>query len=392
MAQMPTHSPSPSIEDQNQGRGLSRPFKVAFVIPNCGGGGAEPMIIRLANEFASRGHTVDLVLFNAEGPNLSQISSEVQIVDLKVHQLLLAPLAIRAYLKRQCPDVAISALFHANIFTLLARRLLPFSRTRVIVSERNMLSIHVKHSKRLTRPAFKTLAWLLYRFADQVVGISKGVAADIQSIAGLPDRKVSVIYNPAATPALAGAIDFTTGGLPSFKQDGPLIVSIGRLEPQKDHQTLLRAFKKLLQRRSATLVIAGDGSLKQELLDTVVNLQLEPRVVFAGYVNNPTQLMKTADLFVLSSLYEGFGNVLVEALMCGLKIVSTDCPSGPAEILSNGEYGLLVPPGDESALAEAMERALSLAPNPERQRQRGDEFSLKRSADAFEALVVRVIA
>lgn len=361
--------------------------KVAFLIPDFGGGGAEPMIIRLANEFAARGHIVDLVTFWTSGPNRSEVSENVNLIDLGVGRVLLAPLAIRRYLRRSRPDVAISALFHTNIFTLAARLSLPFSTTRVIVSERNMLSIHVKHSKRRSRSLFKLLAWLLYRTADRVVGISEGVAADIQEIAALPDHKVCAIQNPTVTPAVIKAAEAAARDPDRTALDGQTIVTVGRLEPQKDHETLLHAFSQLLKTRPAHLVVIGEGSLRSHLSDVARQLGIQDRVHFPGYIQNPFPLMQSADLFVLSSIYEGFGNVLVEALLCGLQVVSTDCPSGPREILNGGEFGALVPPGDADELAAAMADALSSSNCGARQTERAKVFSLERSADRFEELV-----
>jgi glycosyltransferase involved in cell wall biosynthesis len=361
-------------------------LRIAFLIPDCGGGGAQPMIIRLANEFARRGYSVDLVVFSESGPNRSAVSDKVTVFDLEVSRELLAPLALRRYLRRVRPDVAISALFHMNIFVLVAKISLPFSRTRVIVTERNMLSVHAKHSKRRSRVVFKFLAWLLYRFASNVVGISEGVAADIKAITRLPDRKVSVIYNPAVTAANAKAAEATERRPENKTTEGPMIITVGRLEPQKDHETLLRAFGRLLKTQPAHLLILGDGSLREHLDDVTRRLGLQDWVRFAGYVENPYPLMKAADLFVLSSRYEGFGNVLVEAMLCGLPVVSTDCPSGPREILNGGDYGLLVPPGNPDALADAMEKTLAAPPCAGGQIAQAKKFSLKRSADAFEQL------
>lgn len=376
--------------------------KVAFLLPDFGGGGAEPMIVRLANAFAGRGYPVDLVALRAEGPNLAAVAPEVRVVDLDVTWWPVSPLAIRGYLRRARPGLLISALFHANVFALAARLLLPFTKTRFVVTERNMLSVHVRYSKRKTRGFFFLAARLLYPFADKVVGVSKGVAEDIRRIARLPGHKVTWIYNPTATPE---ALAYAAAG-PSAARDGagdeprdepgadpwleaarrPIIVNVGRLEPQKDQSSLLRAFAKLPEARRGSLLILGQGSLRGELERLSRELGIDRQVRFAGYVEDPLRYLRRADLYVLSSLYEGFPNALVEALLCGLPIVSTDCPSGPDEILGADEFGTLVPRSDPDALAEAILRTLARPPDPARQRARALAFTVERSADRYEAL------
>ena len=365
---------------------MSEP-RLAFLIPSFAGGGAEPMIIRLANEFARRGRPVDLVVFRPEGENAGKVSAAVRLVDLRVRSTLLAPFAIRSYLRRERPAVLISALFFANAFAILARALAPGCGTRLIVTERAVLSVHARYSRRASRHLFVPVARLLYRFADRVVGISAGVAQDLRAITGLSDEQLLWIHNPALSPEVEEAARRKPGSLP-WPDDGlPVIVTAGRLEPQKDQATLLRAFARLRARRPARLVIFGQGSLRPELEALVRELGLEDDALLPGYEPDLLPVLAAADLFVLSSLYEGFGNVLVEALACGLPVVSTDCPSGPSEILGDGEFGRLVPPGDEAALAEALEAALDDPGEPERHRSRAREFSLERCADRFEALV-----
>ncbi len=362
--------------------------KIGFLLPDFGGGGAESMIVRLANAFAARGYEVELVVLQAEGPNLAAVAPAVRVVSLEVTWWPLAPLAIRGYLRQARPGLLISALFHVNVFALAARLLLPFTRTRFVVTERNMLSVHVRYSKRKTRHFFFLAARLLYRFADKVVGVSKGVADDIQRIARLPDHKVTWIYNPSASPeALARARAKPVVDDPWF--DGaraPIIVNVGRLEPQKDQHNLLRAFARLPAAQRGSLLILGQGSLQGELERLARDLGIEGQVRFAGYIDDPLPYMRRADLYVMSSLYEGFPNVLIEALLCGLPIVSTDCPSGPDEILGADEFGTLVARSDPEAMAAAIVRTLADPPAPERQRARALEFTIERSADRYEAL------
>jgi glycosyltransferase involved in cell wall biosynthesis len=364
---------------------------IAFLIPSFDGGGAEAMTIRLSGELARRGRRVDLVTFRPEGENAARVPDTVRLVDLKVRRLLLAPLAIRRYLRAERPAVLVTALVHANVFALVGRLLAPGCGTALIVTERNMLSVHARHSRRWSRRLFKPAARLLYRFADRVVGISRGVAEDIRSIARLPPEKVSFIHNPAMSPDCIERSLRPIERVLAPPSDGPVIITAGRLDPQKDHATLLRAFARLVSQRPARLVILGQGPLRASLEDLARRLGVEDRVALPGYVEEPLPHLRSADLFVLSSIYEGFGNVLVEALACGLPVVSTDCPSGPSEILDGGAFGRLVPPGDVEALAAALLEALAEPRRPAEQQRRAREFTLERCADRFESLIDEVL-
>jgi glycosyltransferase involved in cell wall biosynthesis len=166
----------------------------------------------------------------------------------------------------------------------------------------------------------------------------------------------------------------------------PVILAVGRLTLQKDFPTLIRAFARLRARRSARLVILGEGELRDELEALVAELGLTADVALPGFVDNPFSWMRGSALFVLSSAWEGFGNVLVEAMACGTPVVSTDCPSGPAEILENGKWGRLAAVGDAEALARAIAEALD-DPNPPDVRARAAFFSVERSVDAYLAIL-----
>lgn len=365
---------------------MSKP-RLAFLIPNLAGGGAEAMMIRLANEFSRRGRAVDLVVFRPEGENAGRVGPELRLVDLGVRRTWLAPLAIRRYLRRERPSVLISALFFVNAFALFARLLTPGCGTRMIVTERAALSLQARHSRRASRRLFVPVARLLYPRADRVIGISAGVARDLRRLTGLPESRLDWIHNPAFSPEVEAAARRRPPSLPWPEDGRPVIATAGRLEAEKDHATLLRAFARLREERPVRLVIFGEGSQRRELEASTRELGLEGDVLLPGYEPDLLPVLGAVDVFVLSSLYEGFGNVLVEALACGLPVVSTDCPSGPTEVLDGGAFGRLVPPGDEAALAAAMAAALDEPGDPEAHRARAREFSLERCADRFEALV-----
>jgi glycosyltransferase involved in cell wall biosynthesis len=229
---------------------------------------------------------------------------------------------------------------------------------------------------------------VLYPSADAVVAVSAGVADGLASRAGLRRDRITVIHNPIVTPEIA---EKAAAGLdhPWFAPgQSPVFLAAGRLTVQKDYPTLLRAFAQLRQRRAARLVILGVGELRDELAAQVSSLGLAADVEFAGFQENPFAFMRRAAAFVLSSAWEGFGNVLVEALACGTQVVSTDCPSGPAEILDGGRFGHLVQVGDASALAAAMEAALVHPLPAELLRERAQIFSIDAALDRYLPLLL----
>jgi glycosyltransferase involved in cell wall biosynthesis len=240
------------------------------------------------------------------------------------------------------------------------------------------------------RRAFPGLIRRNYLAADAVVAVSEGVADDLAAHFGIPRDRISVVHNPVVSGSLkekaAAPIDhpWLASGAP------PVVLSAGRLHPTKDYPTLIRSFARLRQVREARLLILGSGKndeetarRRAELIELAAELGVSEDVDLPGFVPNPLPYMARAAVFVLSSLWEGFGNVLVEALACGCPVVSTDCPSGPAEILDHGRYGRLVPVGDDSAMAEAMLTVLRNPPDRDVLRARGALFTVDRAVDAY---------
>jgi glycosyltransferase involved in cell wall biosynthesis len=222
-----------------------------------------------------------------------------------------------------------------------------------------------------------------YPWADGIVAVSAGVAGVVKGITRLPTHRIRTIYNPAVTADFYSRADEKLHH-PWFEPgEPPVILSVGKLAPEKDLPTLIRAFAILCKRNPARLMIIGDGEEEDHLRTLVQKLRINDRVRFEGFQQNPLKYMKRAALFALASKYEGFGLVLAEALACGTPVVATDCPYGPAEILENGEYGALVPVGNSEAMARAMEDALNRTYDREKLRARGNCFSLSNALDEY---------
>jgi glycosyltransferase involved in cell wall biosynthesis len=223
----------------------------------------------------------------------------------------------------------------------------------MLVSEHGILSAQYKNWGQAHRIALRTSMAMGYRLADYCVGVSMGVADDISKLSGLRRDAFDVIYNPVPPrPKIGHAAIANAEALWSAPR-GARIVTVGRMKAVKNHPLLLRAFAQL-DLPDARLMFVGDGEGRAALLSLAQEIGIADRVILAGFHSDPTPFYKTADVFALSSDYEGFGNVIVEALACGTPVVSTDCPSGPSEILDGGRYGKLVPVRDVTAMTNAI--------------------------------------
>ena len=334
---------------------------IALFLPNFDGGGAERAFVTLARGMAELGHRVDLIAGNAKGPLTAEISPLVNVVDLAAPRLAFALPGLVRYLRARRPDRIYAALEEAGIFALLARRL---SRValQVVPSIRNNLS----DEARLASPKRKLLLWLarwLYPAADAVVAVSQGVATDAAKVLHLPPASITVIRNPTLTPDLRHLAMQPVDHSWFNPKSEPVILACGRLSPQKDFATLIEAFALLRAQRRCRLLILGEGPLRPDLSALAAERGIAEAVFMPGFDANPYRYMSRCDVFVLSSRFEGSPNVIVQALACGAPVVSTDCPSGPNEILAGVARGALVPVGDAGRMAEAIGRFLDAGGN-----------------------------
>ena len=366
---------------------LDRP-KVAIFLPSLRGGGAERMMLHLAIEFAERGYPVDLVLAKAAGTYQEQVPSLVNVIDLNASHVVMSLPGLIGYLNRNRPVALLAAMSHANLIALWAKS---FARTntRVVVSERNNLSADTANAPQTRARLIPILVRQFYGMADAITAVSTNVAEDLAQITHIPKENIHVVYNPTVTPRLLKqAAEPVTD--PWFQQprDLPVILAAGRLAAQKGFSTLIRAFAKVTAALPARLVILGEGEKRAELTALVQDLELTDNVSLPGFAQNPYAYMKHADVFVLSSLWEGFPNVLVEAMACGCPVISTDCPGGSREILADGKYGTLVPVDDIDAMAEAIRRILGQPQDIVSIQNRASEFSAERIADHYLRLLL----
>jgi glycosyltransferase involved in cell wall biosynthesis len=360
---------------------VSAQRKVALFLPALYGGGAERVVLQLAGGIASRGIAVSLVLARQEGPYLAEIPESVQTVNLKTSRDRQALPALVRHLRKERPSALLSGL-HTNLIALWARRLARVS-TRVIVVEHNTLSSRVRDDPSDIRMRWmpRLIRWF-YPWADGIVAVSHGVADDLARETKIPRNRIRVIYNPTVIPELSEKAKAPLEH-PWFQPgQPPVVLGAGRLTRQKDFPTLIKAFAQARKTYPSRLLILGEGEERPALETLVRDLGLQEEVQLPGFVNNPYPYMARAYLFVLSSRWEGLPGVLIEAMFCGTRLIATDCPSGPREILQNGRYGMLVPVGDADVLGQAIETALrgELQPPPPESWQ---PFELKRVTEEY---------
>lgn len=374
---------------------------IGIFMYSLGGGGVPRRNVTLANGLHDAGHRVDLVVIDGSGELRVTLRPGVRVFELgdwrtrlpvirakRRRQFRLARRRLADYLAKERPDVLLSADNYANLAALAARRMAR-AAVPVVVSQRNNASASIG-SGNLVADILKE-----YPQAEAIVAVSEGVAEDLVRL-GLPRDKVQAIYNPVVESRFLEAaeqpIDHPWFGVPGR----PVIVGAGRIGPQKDFGTLLRAFALLREARpDARLVIFGEGKepgAREALKSFAAGLGLADVVDLPGRVPDAVPYIARADLFVLSSRWEGLPGVLIEALGCGTPIVSTDCPSGPMEILEGGAYGHLVPMGDPAALAEAMQATLAEPADRDRLKARGRLFGMDEAVSRYEALFDKMVA
>jgi len=403
----------------------ARAAHIAIFLDHLRGGGVQKMRLIIARGLAERGHRVDLVLCDVSGPLRDQVPETVNLVELRPAGILRAGALVLAtdpgnsgalltslllsreisptlryfpdlvrYLKVVRPDAILSATPDMNIEASLARRRAGVA-ARLVVSEHNTLLQGHPLGSGWRGSVLASMLRRAYRHVDAIIGVSDGVAEDIVKRTGLPRESVRTVYNPTVTPGLLQKVGEPLDH-PWFSPDcPPVILGVGRLGDAKDFPNLIRAFARVREQRPVRLVILGEAKKAEktakrqlELMSLAGELGVDADVQLPGFVQNPYAYMARAAVFAMSSVHEGLPNVLIEALACGCPAVSTDCPSGPAEILEYGRFGPLVPLRDHVALADAIVRTLESPPDAKILRERGAMFSVERAVNKYEELLL----
>lgn len=363
---------------------MSYKASISIVLPSLQGGGAERVAVNLANDWLSRGYEVEIVLMELRGELLSALAPGICIHHLGVSRFRHAPQKLFAYFRDRKPEVTLVHMWPLTSVAVLAWVFAGLPG-QLFLSEHTFLTNHVRQDLSTPLALVKACLRLTYRHASGVICVSQGVATDLANLARLPDASIQVIYNPVVAldmarpaPVESAQRDYLWGG--SFSH---AFISIGSLKKSKNFPLLLNAFAEVAEELDAGLVILGEGDQRSVLERQIKDLNLDRRVRLIGFEPNPDPWLRAADLFVLSSDFEGFGNVIAEALGAGTPVVSTACPHGPEEILEQGLHGILVPVGDCSALASGIRRATLHQWDSAALQRRALDFSIPNQSEAY---------
>lgn len=351
--------------------------RLAFLLPDFRIGGAERVALSLITEFVNRGIEVDLVLLRCEGELLELLPTGVNVVPLRAGRIRNSILPLARYLRERKPDGLQASIWPITLAAILGRAIAR-SSCRLVISDHSNVSLPFRERPFLRR----LIGWsmrVFYPFADARLCVSRDVAVDLAEVSGLNQSRFEVVYNPIEQRSG----QWTAEAEAQWKTRGRRILSVGTLKREKNHLLLMRAFAILCRHEAASLTIVGEGPMRLLLESVAEDLGISEAVSMPGQALDPTPYYATANLFALTSDFEGFANVLVEAMAAGLPVVSVDCRSGPREVLADGEFGRLVPVDDAEALAMAIEQSLLEGPDPERLKARASQFRPELAANRY---------
>ncbi len=330
---------------------------IMITLASMRGGGIQKSAIRLINEFLRLGIPTSLITIDANGPVRSEVPYDCRFIDLGVGRTRWAIFRLIASLKEIKPDVVISAQTHLNVLLIIARALSGYPK-KLIVTEHITFNTGITSEGKFSQRMRPYLIRFLYPFAERVVAVSPASADSIYQYTKLK-TKVDVILNGLDMDEIKKAANQPVFHPWVSNSDFKLIVGMGRLSLQKNFSYLLRAFARLDSKEKYRLLILGEGSDKTALLLLAKQLEIQEYVEFLGFIDNPYPYLAQADLFVLPSKWEGFANVIIEALACGTPVIAADCPGGPADILSDKSFAKIVPMDNPKEMASAIKGSLS---------------------------------
>ena len=354
---------------------------LAFFIQDLREGGAERSVARLLNGIVARKIPTDLLVVRKRGAFFDELDPRVNVIELPQRRTITSVFGVKRYIEERRPAALISSMTHTNVAAILAN-LLARPRVRLVVVEHNQFSSNRTLKRGLVSVAYELVRWL-YPRADVVAAVSEGVRDDLARVTDLPAGSIAVLHNPVVTNGLEAAAS-TAIGHPWLNQPGPpVVLGVGRFTQQKNFALLINAFAEVRRRRPARLIILGEGTLRSELEEKARTLGIADDVDLPGFDPNPFRYMRRAAVYVLSSDWEGLPTALIEAMACGTPVVSTDCESGPREILGDGQLNHVVPRGDVHALANAILTTLDVPGDRAARIARAQDFSLDRAVDGY---------
>lgn len=328
-------------------------MKITFYIYDMAGGGAERVFLNLINFCVKKGFSVELILNRYEGPNLDYLHDDVSVKIINSTSVYKSVTFLSNYLRRSKPDVVFSTLSICN-FILILSGILSLRHVKIIIREANSFLSQRKKWPLVKRIRDRLAAILLYRFTDKIVVNSEGSKNELIKAALIDSQCIDILPNPVDFSMIKEkSKEPLPAAISMFLQNSDYFVSVGRLERAKGFDILIKSYGKADTDKK--LVIIGEGSQRKKLELLINELNLSKKVLLAGYAANPYSIIQNSGVFVLSSRFEGMPNVLIEALVLDKPIISTDCKSGPREILVADNLGILVPVEDIESLTKALE-------------------------------------
>lgn len=355
---------------------------LAIFLATSGHSGVDRAAKHLVPALAARGYTIDVLQVRGHGPYFERIPDRVRLIDLGSRHVYTSFPALVRYLRRERPAALLSDKYRVNNTALLARAL---ARTpiRLVLSLGSAVSVDLGSRGPFDRWLQRMVIGRFYRYADQVIVTSDGVADDMASYTGLGRAHIRTVPSPVVPASL-----FTETPPPPDHPwfapgEPPVILGVGELCSRKDFRTLIAAFARIRSDCRCRLMILGRGRMRDDLLAFARALGVAEDLALPGFVPKPYAYMAHARLFAFTSRWEGLGFSLIEALAVGTPAVSTDCPSGPREILQNGRYGSLVPVGDVEALSAAMLATLANPLPSNVLREAARPYEIENATDAY---------
>lgn len=360
---------------------------ISFVIGSMRVGGAERATLNLINGLAQRGFSIDLVLLSSQGEFVTEISKSIHVISLNKSRTIYCVNSFQNYLNETNPDIIVAVQNHIQLMVLLCIKLCHW-KGKIILNEQSTYSKNVTGLKGGIQ---KLLSNYLFQSANVFTFVSKGVQDDFAK--SFPDLHIKNCVIPNAI--ITDQFDENKNHPVKhhfFEEGKSVVIAAGRLVKSKNFAVLLRAFAIAKREKDIQLIILGDGPELFSLQQLAIELNIFNDVSFTGYVKYPSQYFSKASVFVLSSDYEGLPAVIIEAMACGCKIVSTNCENGPSEILLNGTYGWLVPVADPNALSSAILVALKTEIDSNQLIERSKDFHQKKVVEQYESLFNELIS
>ncbi len=371
--------------------------RVCFVLPSLHGGGAERAAVHILNGLDASRWDRSIYLFRREGPYLEDLHPSIAVVSGPGGSRLRRWLHLRRYLRSSRPQLVMSFL---SYFSALTAARGAGIGTRVVFNQQTPMSAFLADADYpwrgpWHRRAFSLVTRAAYRLADAIVTTSAGVRDDLVAAFGVPPGRVQVVHNPVDLDAIRARAEEPLDAADVRAWSHPVIVAAGRLADAKNYPLMLDALAVLRRTVPARLFILGQGDCEAAMREQIERLGLGDAVVLCGFQSNPWKYIARADVFALTSRYEGFGNVLVEAMACGVPVVATTSP-GTREIVADGTDGLLVDRHEAGPVAAALERVLTDSVLRRRlaaaSRDGATRFALPSIAAAYDSLLHRTLA